>query len=64
MTYKKANKLLKEIFKEEPAEIGIFISLLSYELIQRTGDTNTQFLKRLRNSLKIIKEEEQKETLS
>lgn len=58
MTQRKANKLIKQILKEDPKEVGIFISLLSYEFMQLTGESNTEFLKRLKNSLKILEKDE------
>lgn len=58
MTVKKTQKLLDEILDENEVEIGIFISLLSYNFIRQSGLTKRAFLKALKNSLKICEEED------
>ncbi len=58
MTTKKANKLMNTILKEDVAEIGVFISLLSYEYMQNIGISKEEFLEHLKNSLDIIEKGE------
>ena len=57
MTAQKTEKLMKEILKEEMVEVGIFITLLSYNFIKQTGLPEKEFLKSLKRSLKICKKE-------
>ena len=56
MTDKRAEKLIKEIMDKDAQTAGIFISLLSYNYIQKYGISNKEFIKSLKNSLKIIEE--------
>ena len=55
MTIKQANNTIDKILKEDPIEVGIFISLLSNAYIEKTGIPEKQFFNSLKNSLKILK---------
>lgn len=57
MTTQKAEKIINEILKEEPTEVGIFISLLSHKFLRKTGLSKGTFLRTLNKSLKICKKE-------
>ena len=57
MEIKKANKIIDEILKENIIEIGIFISMLSYEYMQKYNIDEKKFFNSLKNSLKILKKE-------
>lgn len=59
MTTREANKLIDKILKEDSIETGIFISMLSYEYMKKNNITQTQFLRSLKNSIKILKETEE-----
>lgn len=55
MEVKKARKLIRKIILEnEATEVGIFISMLSFQFIQACGITQDEFISSLKNSLKII----------
>ena len=56
MSDKRANALIKEILNKDSKTAGIFISLLSYNYIKMHGISNKEFIKSLKNSLKIIEE--------
>lgn len=58
MKIRKANKMINEILKEDNIEIGIFISMLSYEYIRQSNITEKQFINSLKNSLEQLKKEE------
>lgn len=61
MKHKKAIKLIDKIMsKNDAKEVGIFISLLSYEYITFYEVEQKEFLKSLKNSLKIIGEHYEK----
>lgn len=59
MTIQKTEKLINKILKEDCTEVGIFISLLSYEYMKKYNITKTQFERSLKNSIKILKETEE-----
>lgn len=61
MTYKKTKRLINKIMKEDCVEVGIFISLLSKEYIDFYCIDEKDFLKSLKNSLKIIDKEYSKD---
>lgn len=61
MTVRRAEKLIDEIFKENSTEVGIFISMLANEYLKRTNATEEKFFKSLKNSLKILKETDEKD---
>ena len=54
MTTKKANKLIDDILKENSIEVGIFISMVSYEYMKKYNIDDKHFLNSLKNSLKIL----------
>lgn len=57
MKQKKAIRLINKILRESSCtEVGIFISLLSNEYITFYDISQKDFLKSLKNSLKIIEE--------
>ena len=57
MEVKKARKLIRKIINENEApEIGIFISMLSYSFMQVCGIKQEDFIRSLKNSLKILEE--------
>lgn len=56
MTTRQAKNLIDKILKENCIEIGIFISMLSYEYMKKNNITQTQFERSLKNSIKILKE--------
>lgn len=58
MTYKKANRLVNKIMKEECAEVGVFITYLSriYTITYDIDDKD--FLKSLKKSLEHVKKED------
>ncbi len=57
MTVQEANKIIDKVLKEDSVEAGIFISMLSNEYIKQSNITEEQFIKSLKNSLKILKKE-------
>lgn len=58
MTQKQAENAINKLFKEnDSAELGIFISLLSYHYIQCFDLTKEEFLKSLKNSLNKLESE-------
>ncbi len=59
MKQKKADRLIKMILKEDPTEAGIFISLLSHAYINTFNMTEQEFVKHIRNSLKILDSDEE-----
>lgn len=61
MTVRKAEDMIKKIMKEDCVEVGIFISMLSNEYIKTYDISERDFLRSLKNSLKILKKEEENE---
>ena len=57
MTVERTKELIDELMKEDNVEIGIFISLLSYNFMKKSGLPQKAFIKSLKNSLKICKKE-------
>lgn len=55
MKVKKANKIIKNILKENSVEVGIFLSMLSNEYIKKYNIDENKFYKSLKNSIKILK---------
>lgn len=55
MTKEKADKIIKQVLKEDKVEIGIFISLLSNSFIKKFNMSEKEFILHLKNSLKILK---------
>ena len=58
MEYRKAKNMINKILKENPVEIGIFISMLCYEYTKQYDIDDKHFFNSLKNSLKILKEDE------
>ena len=58
MTTQEAKKLINKILKEDSTEAGIFISMLSYEYLKKTNITEKQFVRSLKNSIKILNKSE------
>lgn len=58
MTTQEAKKLINKILKEDSIEVGIFISMLSYEYLKKTNITEKQFARSLKNSIKILNKSE------
>lgn len=58
MEYRKAKNMIDKILKENPVEIGIFISMLCYEYTKLYDIDDKHFFNSLKNSLKILKEDE------
>lgn len=58
METKKARKIIRKILEEQPQEIGIFISLLTYNYMLKYQLDEEFVFKALKNSLKILGGEE------
>lgn len=55
MEVKKARKMIRKIINEnEATEIGIFISMLSFQFMQVCNLSEEDFIRSLKNSLKIL----------
>lgn len=55
MEVKKARKIIRKVLSEcDATEAGIFISMLSFSYMKMCGITDTEFLRSLKNSIKII----------
>lgn len=60
----KANETIDNILNDGAIEAGIFISLFSNEYINKFNITKEQFFKSLENSLKILEEQNEKESIT
>lgn len=58
MTYKKANRLVNKIMKEECSEVGVFITYLSKIYMMTYDIDDKDFLKSLKKSLEQLKKED------
>ena len=54
MTLQEANRLIKKILKSDCVEAGIFISMLSYEYMEKFNVSEKNFLRSLKNSIKVL----------
>lgn len=58
MTVKETNKLINKILSKGAVEAGIFISMLVHAYIYACDIEDKDFLESLKNSLKILRENE------
>jgi hypothetical protein len=58
MEAKKARKIIRKILEEDPKEIGVFISLLTYNYMLKYQIDEDFVFRALKNSLKIFSSED------
>lgn len=57
MTTREADKIINKILnKEECTEVGIFLSIFANEYMKRYNITEKEFIRSIKNSLKILNE--------